>query len=86
VTPCRSRFHLPTPESVYRNPIDPFGTTGSPVASSRTTVFHSAASERSTVALASRSAWVRNFAGTTAPSSPYRRSVTRNGRSVYVRM
>ena len=56
-------------------PDEPFGTTGSPLAASSTTVFHSAPSLASPM-----SAAIRFLAGTNAPSRSV--SVTRKGRSV----
>lgn len=83
-SPCReswgttgpsARFHFPLPDSVQRKPSEPFGTAARPVASSRTTVFHSAPSP-----VSPRTEARRNLAGTSAPSRSAR--VTRNGRSV----
>ena len=64
VTPSRSRFHRPSPDSAYRNPIDPLGTTGAPLDSSSTTVFQASSSG----APSERSAAVRNLPGTKASS------------------
>ncbi|MWA03420.1 hypothetical protein F8568_024180 [Actinomadura sp. LD22] len=76
--PPRSRFHLPTPASPYRNPSEPFGTSGCPVAASRITVLNAACSD--TASAPGRSAAVRNLPGTWRPSRSSRR--TRNGRSL----
>ncbi len=71
-----SRFQRPSPSSPQRKPIEPFGTTGSPVRVVETTVFHSAFSPASP-----RSRARRKRSATHAPSSRSR-SVTSNGRSV----
>ncbi|MCZ7590507.1 MAG: hypothetical protein M5U27_16960 [Gaiella sp.] len=66
---------MPIPSSPHRKPIEPFGTTGSPVSESTRTVFHSAFSP-----VSPRSDARRNRSATYAPSRS--RSVTRKGRSV----
>ncbi|PNG90382.1 hypothetical protein SMF913_25847 [Streptomyces malaysiensis] len=73
----RSRFQRPGAAFPQRKPSEPFGTTGSPVTESRSTVLDSACSVS-----CPRSAAVRNPSGT-RPRSCSRR-VTRNGASVYV--
>ena len=74
--PSRSRFHLPSPDSLNRKPRDPFGTWGRPVALSTSTVLKVAPS-----AVSPRSAEVTNLSGIQAPSRSFR--LIRNGRSLY---
>ncbi len=74
----RSRFQRPGSASPQRKPSEPFGTTGCPVAASRSTVLDSACSVSRP-----RSAAVRNPSGTSPWS--FSRRATRNGASVNLR-